>query len=315
MIKFLFHRLLLLLPTLIVPLVLVFVLLRLAPGDPAAQILGDQATPQQIAQLHAQLGLDRPLPLQFGLWIGRIARLDLGESLFFHKSVLELLPAYGGVTLAVALAALAIAVVLGCAAGVLAAVRHDTIVDRGAVALTALTISLPEFWLALILIFFFAVQLGWLPVAGYAGPGEGIGLFLSAITLPALALGLRQSALLTRMMRSAMLDVLGEPYIVTARAQGLPESRVLRRYALRMAAIPVITVIGLSASYLLSGAVAIELIFSLPGLGKLLVDAVSRRDYPVVEGAVLLISLMLVVLNLAIDIAYALLDPRVRFQR
>ena len=175
-----------------------------------------------------------------------------------------------------------------------------------------LGVSIPEFWLALLLIFVFAVTLRWLPVSGYVPLSQGLLASAATIALPALALGIRQSALITRMMRSAMLDVLDEPYIVTARAQGLDERIVIGRYAMRTAAIPVVTVAGLSASYLLSGAIAIELIFSLPGLGRLLVDAVARRDYPVVEGAVLAIALMLAVLNLIVDLAYAWLDPRVR---
>lgn len=312
MARYILRRLLLVIPTILVPLVIVFVLLRLSPGDPAGQILGDQATPEQVAALRHDLGLDRSLPVQFVFWLKNILTLHLGDSLFFHKPVAVLIPSYALVTFEVAIAALALALVLGMGAGVLAALKRDTIVDRGLVAGAVLGVSIPEFWLALLLIFVFAVTLRWLPVSGYVPLSQGLLASAATIALPALALGIRQSALITRMMRSAMLDVLDEPYIVTARAQGLDEQIVIGRYAMRTAAIPVVTVAGLSASYLLSGAIAIELIFSLPGLGRLLVDAVARRDYPVVEGAVLAIALMLAVLNLIVDLAYAWLDPRVR---
>ncbi|MBV9491978.1 MAG: ABC transporter permease [Verrucomicrobia bacterium] len=314
MITYILRRLLYMLPTIFVPLVLVFLLLRLAPGDPAAQILGDQATPEQISALRHQLGLDQPLLIQFVIWLKGVLTLQLGDSLFFHQPVLEVIPAYAVVTVQIAALALLIAIIIGLIAGVLAAIRRDSILDRGLVAMAVLGISLPEFWLALLLIFVFAVTLRWFPVAGYVPPTEGLLACASTIALPALALGIRQSALITRMTRSAMLEVLDEPYITTARAQGLPEATVIRRYALRMASIPVVTVAGLAASYLLSGVVAIELIFSIPGMGKLLVDAVARRDYPVVEGVVLTISVMLAFLNLLIDLLYAVLDPRIRLK-
>jgi peptide/nickel transport system permease protein len=310
--RFILRRLLLTLPTIFVPLAIVFVLLRLAPGDPAGQILGDQATPEQVAALRHELGLDRALPVQFVLWLRNILSLNFGDSLFFHRPVADLIPSYALVTFQVAIAALALALLMGSAAGVLAALKRDTIVDRGLVGAAVLGVSIPEFWLALLLIFLFAVTWRLLPVSGYVPLSQGVLASATTIALPALALALRQSALIARMTRSAMLDVLDEPYITTARAQGLSESRVLARYAIRTAAIPVVTVAGLSASYLLSGAIAIELIFSLPGLGRLLVDAVARRDYPVVEGAVLAIALMLAMLNLLVDLLYAWIDPRVR---
>lgn len=310
--RYLAQRLLMMLPTIVVPMVLVFLLLRLSPGDPAAMILGDQATTTQIAALRTQLGLDRSLPVQFVAWAQGVLTLQLGESLFFHKPVTALLAEYSVVTLHVALLALVVAVLLGAGLGMLAALKRDTWVDRGVVGAAVLGISLPEFWFALLLIFLFAVTWPLFPVAGYVDMKDGLWASALSVALPALALGIRQSALMTRMARSAMVDVLGEGYIVTARAQGLPERTVIGRYALRMAAIPVVTVAGLSASYLLSGAVAIEMIFSLPGLGKLLIDAVSRRDYPVVEGVVLVIAVMLALLNLLVDLLYAWLDPRIR---
>jgi peptide/nickel transport system permease protein len=312
MLRYVLRRVLLVLPTIFVPLVLVFLLLRLSPGDPAAQILGDQATPDQVQALRHNMGLDQPMVVQFVVWLKHVLTLDLGSSLFFKQRIIDILPSYALVTAQVAALALLIAIVAGACAGVAAALKRDTLVDRGLVVIAVLCLSLPEFWFALLLIFLFSVTWRIFPVSGYVSPHEGLAASFMTIALPALALGLRQSALLTRMMRSSMLDVMGEPYIETARAQGLPERRVVTRYAFRVAAAPFVTVAGLSASYLLSGVAAIELIFSLPGLGKLLIDAVGRRDYPVVEGAVLAIAVMLAVLNLAIDLVYAALDPRVR---
>lgn len=314
MLKFLAKRVLLILPTIFVPLLMVFLLLRLAPGDPAGMMLGDQATADQLAALRAELGLDQPLPVQFWIWLKGIVTLDLGNSIFFREPVMEIIPRYAGVTIGLTLVALTLAVLIGVAMGLISALNRNNPVDRGVVATAVLGISLPEFWFALLLIFLFAVTLRWFPVSGYQPPSAGVIAWGTTIFLPALALGVRQSALMTRMMRSSMLDVMDEPYITTARAQGLPERTVLGRYAMRTAAIPVITVAGLSAGYMLGGAVAIEIIFALPGLGRMLVDSVARRDYPLVEGGVLTISLVLAALNLAIDIIYAVLDPRIRYQ-
>ncbi|KFC66233.1 Dipeptide transport system permease protein DppB [Devosia sp. LC5] len=314
MLRYLGKRFLLILPTIFVPLILVFLLLRLSPGDPAGMMLGDQATAEQIAALRTQLGLDQPIWVQFLLWLKGIVTLDLGNSIFFREPVMQIVPRYAGVTIMLTLVALTLAILIGITMGLISAMNRNRPIDRGVVTTAVLGISLPEFWFALLLIFIFAVTLRWFPVAGYNPPSAGVIAFASTIFLPALALGVRQSALMTRMMRSSMLDVLNEPYITTARAQGLPESKVIGQYAMRTAAMPVVTVAGLSAGYMLGGAVAIEIIFALPGLGRMLVEAVGRRDYPLVEGGVLTISLVLAVLNLAIDLIYAILDPRIRYQ-
>ncbi|WP_180902589.1 ABC transporter permease [Martelella soudanensis] len=314
MLRYLAKRFVMILPTIFVPLILVFLLLRLSPGDPAGMMLGDQATPEQIAALRAQLGLDQPIWTQFFIWLKDILTLNLGDSIFFRKPVMEVIPPYAAVTIQLAAVGLVLAIVFGVTLGTISAMKRNRPVDRAVVTSAVLGISLPEFWFALLLIFVFAVTLRWFPVAGYNPPSAGLIAFASTIFLPALALGIRQSALMTRMMRSSMLDVLNEPYITTARAQGLPESKVIGQYAMRTASIPVVTVAGLSAGYMLGGAVAIEIIFALPGLGRMLVEAVGRRDYPLVEGGVLTISLVLAVLNLAIDIVYAWLDPRIRYQ-
>lgn len=314
MLRYLGKRFLLILPTIFVPLILVFLLLRLSPGDPAGMMLGDQATPEQIAALRTQMGLDQPLLTQFLLWLKNIVTLNLGDSLFFREPVMQIIPRYAGVTILLTLVALTLAVIIGVTMGLISAMNRNKPIDRAVVATAVLGISLPEFWFALLLIFVFSVTLRWFPVAGYNPPSAGIIAFGATIFLPALALGVRQSALMTRMMRSSMLDVLNEPYITTARAQGLPERIVIGRYAMRTAAMPVVTVVGLSAGYMLGGAVAIELIFALPGLGRMLVEAVGRRDYPLVEGGVLTIALVLAFLNLLIDVIYALVDPRIRYQ-
>ncbi len=314
MLRYIGKRFLLILPTIFVPLILVFLLLRLSPGDPAGMMLGDQATPEQIAALRAQMGLDQPLLVQFLLWLKNIVTLNLGDSLFFREPVMQIIPRYAGVTILLTMVALTLAVIIGVSMGLISAMNRNRPIDRGVVATAVLGISLPEFWFALLLIFVFSVTLRWFPVAGYNPPSAGMIAFGATIFLPALALGVRQSALMTRMMRSSMLDVLNEPYITTARAQGLPERTVIGRYAMRTAAMPVVTVVGLSAGYMLGGAVAIELIFALPGLGRMLVEAVGRRDYPLVEGGVLTIALVLAFLNLLIDVIYALVDPRIRYQ-
>lgn len=313
MTRYLIKRFLLVLPSIFVPLIVVFFLLRLAPGDPAGMILGDQATTADLEALRHELGLDRSIFIQFGLWLKNILTLNLGDSLFFRERVIDIIPRYFVVTFLLTIVALVLAILIGVSTGVLAALKRDTIVDRTLVANAVLGISLPEFWFALLLIYVFAVSLGWFPVAGYTAPSEGFLLWSATIALPALALGIRQSALMTRMMRSSMLDVLNEPYITTARAQGLRERTVIGRYAMRTAAVPVVTIVGLSASYMLSGTVAIEIVFALPGLGRMIVESVARRDYPLVEGGVLAIALMLACLNLLIDLIYAWLDPRIRY--
>ncbi|MCS6758333.1 MAG: ABC transporter permease [Candidatus Devosia euplotis] len=227
---------------------------------------------------------------------------------------MQIIPRYTAVTIMLTSVALTLAMAIGICLGLVSAMNRNKPIDRGVVTTAVLGISIPEFWLAPLLIFIFAVTLRWFPVAGYNPPSAGIIAFGATIFLPALALGVRQSVLITRMMRSSMLDVLNEPYITTARAQGLPESTGIGRYAMRTAAMPVVTVADLSAGYMLGGAVTIEIIFALPGLGRMLVEAVGRRDYPLVEGGVPTISLILAVLNLLIDLIYALLDPRIRYQ-
>jgi len=311
---YLLKRLLLLLPTAVVPVLLVFFMLQLAPGDPAAVLLGENATPEQVAALRAELGLDQPLLVQFIAFCGNLLTLNLGNSLFLGEPVLESVLAYGVITAQLTLLALLIAVVLGATAGVLSAVYHNRVIDKVTMLVAVLGVAIPEFWLALLLILGFAVTFRWFPVSGYVSASEGLLESLQSLALPALALGLVQAAFIARMTRSAVLDVLGEQFIATARAKGLGTRTVIGRHVVRAASVPIVTVIGLTMAVLLGGAIAVETIFSLPGIGRLLVQAVSRRDYPLIQGIVLVVAVAYVLINLLVDVVYAFIDPRVRYQ-
>lgn len=314
MLPYLAKRLLLLLPTVLVPVTLVFLMMKLAPGDPAAVILGDNATPAQVNALRERLGLDDPLLLQFVEFLKALVTFDLGESISLGDPVLSTVLSYGVVTLQLTVFALAIAVVLGATAGVMAALFHNRAIDKVTMIGAVMGVAIPEFWLALLLILAFAVTLRWFPVGGYVPMSEGVFASLETLFLPALALGLVQAAFIARMTRSAVLDVVGEQYIATARAKGIAWRDVLQRHILRAASVPIVTVIGLTAAVLMGGAIAVEMVFSLPGLGRLLIQAVTRRDYPLIQGIVLIVAVAYVLINLVVDLAYALLDPRVRYE-
>lgn len=314
MLTYLAKRLLLLLPTVLVPVTLVFFMMQLAPGDPAALILGESATPEQVATLRERLGLDEPLFVQFLDFLRSLVTFDLGESISLGQPVLQTVIAYGVVTVQLTALALAIAVTLGAAAGVLAAVFHNRAIDKVTMVAAVMGVAIPEFWLALLLILVFAVTVRWFPVGGYVPMTEGVFASLETLLLPALALGLVQAAFIARMTRSAVLDVLGEQYIATARAKGIAGRDVLQRHILRAASVPIVTVIGLTAAVLMGGAIAVEIVFSLPGIGRLLVQAVTRRDYPLIQGIVLIVAVAYVLINLVVDLLYALLDPRVRYE-
>lgn len=314
MVAYLIKRLLLLLPTVLVPVTLVFFMMQLAPGDPAAVMLGDNATPEQVAALRERLGLDDPLPLQFLEFLKALITVDLGESIFLGEPVLTTVLSYGVVTAQLTALALAIAIILGATAGVLAALFHNRAIDKITMVAAVMGVAIPEFWLALLLILAFAVTLRWFPVGGYVPMADGVFDSLQTLALPALALGLIQAAFIARMTRSAVLDVVGEQYIATARAKGIGRRNVLQRHILRAASVPIVTVVGLTAAVLMGGAIAVEIVFSLPGLGRLLVQAVARRDYPLIQGIVLIIAVAYVLINLVVDMIYALLDPRVRYE-
>ncbi len=291
---------------------LVFVIVRLVPGDPAAVMLGPDARPADIAALRQKLGLDASIPRQYLAYLGQIATGDLGQSIFLGRPVLRAIAERAEPTICLTLMAIAIAVLIGLPAGIVSAVTRGSLLDQAVLAFAMLAASLPSFWLALILIRRFAVDLHWFPASGYGPPGAGFLDRMGYLVLPAIVLGLSSSALVTRFTRASMLDVLGEDFIRTARAKGLAEHVVLLRHAFANAAIPVLTVVGLSLALLLGGAVVTETVFGLPGVGNLVVSAVLRRDYPVIQGALLVVAGVYVLVNLAIDVVYLLADPRLR---
>jgi peptide/nickel transport system permease protein len=289
-----------------------FALIWLVPGDPASAFLDASATPEQIARLHVALGLDKPLPLQMVDWYGRVLRGDLGQSILLNRSVaaalLERLP----VTLSLASLALAFAVVFGIAAGTVAAVNHNRWPDQTLMTLSLFGLSTPEFWLGLTLILIFAVQLGWLPTGGFVPVTDSVAGWLRTIVLPALTLGLVQIGFIARMARASMLEVLNQDFVRTADAKGLSRFDVIVRHGLPNALIPIMTVIGIVAGALLGGTVIIEQVFSIPGVGRLIIGAIAARDFPVMQGGLLFLAVIYLVVNLTVDILYAVVDPRVR---
>ncbi|HEY2902310.1 MAG TPA: ABC transporter permease [Polyangia bacterium] len=313
MIKYVARRLLGMAVVLVIVAVLVFLITRLAPGDPAAVMLGDQATPDDVAKLRAVYGLDKPITTQFFLWLGEIAHGNLGESIFLQRPVTQALWERAEPTGLLTLLSLGIALLIGLPCGIVSAVFRGKWIDQVFTGVAMLGASVPSFWFGLILMQLFAVRLGWFPVAGYGDPGVGLLERMYHLVLPSTVLGVLNSALIIRFTRASMLDVLGDDYIRTARATGLSEMRVVLKHALRNALIPVLTVVGLTAALLLGGAVVTETVFGLPGIGNLVVSAVLRRDYPVIQGALLVIAAMYVLVNLAIDLAYLVIDPRVKY--
>ena len=292
---------------------LVFFITRLAPGDPAAVMLGEQATAADIAQLRASYGLDKPLPVQFVLWLSELAKGNLGQSIFLQRPVTQALLERAEPTFFLTLFSIAIAMLIGVPCGIAAAVWRGKAVDQAFSGFAMLGASIPSFWLGLIMMQIFAVSLGWFPVAGYGDPGVPLSNRLHHLILPSIVLGLVNSALILRFTRASMLDALGEDHIRTARAKGVSEFRVVLHHALRNALIPVITVVGLTFALLIGGAIVTETVFGLPGIGNLVVSAVLRRDYPVIQGALLVISGIYVLINFVIDLLYAAVDPRVRY--
>ncbi|HWK44567.1 MAG TPA: ABC transporter permease [Stellaceae bacterium] len=292
---------------------IVFVIARVIPGDPAGVMLGSAATPDDVAALRHQLGLDRSLPTQFAIYLEQIASLDLGNSIFLNRPVLQAMGERAMLTTLLTLMAVGISVGIGVPVGILSAVKRGSVVDQAATAVSMLAASLPSFWVGLTLIEYLAVHAGWFPVAGYGDPGAGLADHLRHLVLPAIALGLPNSALLIRFTRTSMLDVLHEDYIRTARAKGLGARAVVFKHAFRNAMIPVLTVIGLTIATLIGGAIVTETVFGLPGIGNLIVSAVLRRDYPVIQGALLVVSGLYVLINLSVDLLYAAVDPRIRY--
>jgi len=312
MTRFLISKALGMLAVLAIVAVIVFVLTRAASGDPVAVLLGDQATAQDIARVQKQYGLDRPLPVQFGYWLRELAHGNLGDSIFLQRPVTQALAERAEPTTLLALLAVAIAAAIGIPCGIVSAVFRGRWIDQVFTGVAMLGASIPSFWLGLVLIQMFAVSLGWFPVSGYGAPGASLPERVHALILPAAVLGLLNSALIIRFTRASMLDVLGEDYVRTARSKGLAESTVVLKHALRNALVPIVTVLGLTVALMIGGAVVTETVFGLPGIGNLVVNAVLRRDYPVIQGALLVVAGIYVLINFAIDLLYAVVDPRVK---
>lgn len=292
--------------------VFVFLLLRLSLGDPAAAIAGDNATSEQIEEIRSKLGLDRPLVTQFLIWSKLGLQGDLGESFYFRKGVVELIRQHIEPSMALALGAIALTVLIAIPLGVIAAHRNGSWIDRVVMGFSVMGVSVPTFVIGYLLIYVFAIKLNWLPVQGYHRIADGFGRFLVSIMLPCLTLAVVQIALVARVTRASVIDVLKEDYIRTARAKGLTDRAILIRHALRIAAVPIVTVIGISMALLIGGVVVTETVFNIPGLGRLTVDAVLARDFPVIQAIILFLSFVYVIINLMIDLTYGFFDPRVR---
>jgi peptide/nickel transport system permease protein len=307
------RRLLATIPVMGVVAIAVFALLHATPGDPAIIIAGDYATTDDIARIRTRLGLDQPFTTQVGIWLARVVRGDLGTSIFSGLPVTTLIGQRAATTLWLTLFAMVISVGIGVPIGVLAAWRKGSWVDRAVMVFAVSGFSMPTFWLGFILVYVFAITAGWLPVQGYHPITAGVWLFVRHLILPSLTLSLVYMALIARMTRASMLGVLSEDYIRTAFAKGLAPRSVLIRHALKNASLPVVTIIGIGFALLIGGAVVTESVFALPGLGRLTVDAIVRRDYPVIQGVLLLVSGVYVMINLVIDMLYVFLDPRIRY--
>ena len=313
MFAFLARRLASTIPVLLVVSLLVFLMLRLTPGDPAAVLAGDAASTEQIAQIRAGLGLDRSIPEQYLVWFGHLLTGDLGQSFYYKTEVTTLIGQRLEPTVSLALITITIAVAVAVPLGVLAAWRFGGWLDRGLMGFSVLGFSIPVFVLAYLLIWGVSLKLGWLPVQGYRRIAEGVGPWLYHLTLPAITLSVIYIALIARVTRASVLETLGEDYIRTARAKGLPEATVLMRHALANAAVPIATVIGIGIALLIGGVVVTESVYAIPGLGRLTVDAVLARDFPTIQGVILLFSLVYVMINLAVDLSYVFFDPRIRY--
>ncbi|MGH7415342.1 MAG: ABC transporter permease [Candidatus Rokuibacteriota bacterium] len=307
------RRLVATIPVMGVVAIAVFALLHMTPGDPAVIIAGDYATTDDIARIRTRLGLDQPFHVQVGLWLSRIVRGDLGTSIFSGLPVSTLIGQRAATTIWLTLFAMLISVGVGVPIGVLAAWRKGSWLDRAVMVFAVSGFSMPTFWLGFILVYVFAITAGWLPVQGYHPIAAGVWPFLSHLILPALTLSVVYMALIARMTRASMLGVLDEDYIRTAFAKGLAPRSVLIRHALKNASLPVVTIIGIGFALLIGGAVVTESVFALPGLGRLTVDAIVRRDYPVIQGVLLVVSGVYVLINLVVDVLYVILDPRIRY--
>lgn len=293
--------------------IFVFLLLHLSPGDPAAIIAGDNATPAAIDGIRQKLGLSDPLPVQFVRWIGHVLQGDLGVSIFSNEPVLKLVGQRLEPTLSLALMTLVVAVTLAITFGVLAAWKAGTWIDRALMVVSVVGFSVPTFVVGYLLIYLFAIELRWLPVQGYTPMSEGLDGWARNLVLPSITLGLAYIALIARITRASMLDVLSEDYIRTAKAKGVANQSMLLKHALKNAGVPIVTVIGIGVALLISGVVITETVFNIPGIGRLVVDAIAKRDYPIIQGVILIFSGVYVLVNLVVDLTYTVIDPRIRY--
>jgi peptide/nickel transport system permease protein len=313
MLREILRRLVATIPVMGVVAIAVFALLHVTPGDPAVIIAGDYASADDIARIRTKLGLDQPFLTQVGIWLGRIARGDLGASIYSGLPVTTLISQRAEATISLTLLAMLISILVGVPIGVMAAWRRGSWVDRAVMVFAVSGFSMPTFWLGFLLVYVFAISAHWLPVQGFQSIERGLWPFLRHLILPAVTLSVVYMALIARMTRASMLGVLDEDYIRTAFAKGLAPRRVLVRHALKNASLPVVTIIGIGFALLIGGAVVTESVFALPGLGRLTVDAIVRRDYPVIQGVILIVSGVYVLLNLAVDVLYVVLDPRIKY--
>ena len=313
MFAYLVRRVLSTIPVMGVVALAVFSLLYIAPGDPAAIIAGDQASPEDVERIRASLGLDRPFLVRFFEWLWHVLHGDLGTSIFTNLPVSHMIAQRIEPTVSLMTLTLILSLSFAIPMGVIAAWKHGTLVDRAVMTLAVFGYSTPVFVVGYLLAYFFALQLDWLPVQGFTSITEGLGPFLRNLILPAVALGLIYMALIARITRATMLDVLSQDYVRTAKAKGVAQKGILFVHALKNAAVPIVTIVGIGFATLIGGSVVTESVFAIPGLGRLTVDAILRRDYPVIQGVILIASLAYVLINLLIDVAYAFLDPRIRY--
>lgn len=315
MLAYITKRLLSLIPVLAVVTIAIFLIIHITPGDPAAAILGMEASQEEIQKLNQDLGLDRPILEQYTSWVANVFKGDLGDSIFMNQPVSEAIAEHITPTLSLAILAQVIANILAIPFGIIAAYKRGSIADYTLMGMSLLGVALPSFLLGLFLMLFVGVKLQWLPVAGYEPLSSGLWEHIKYLILPGISLGTIQAALITRMTRSSMLEVLNLNFIKTARSKGLHEMKVLFKHAFRSAFLPILTVIGQTFGTLVTGAVVVEAIFNIPGLGQLILNSIARRDFAVIQGVVLVVTLMYVTINLIIDLLYGAVDPRVRLER
>jgi len=313
MLAYIVRRLMATVPVMVMVALVVFAILRLTPGDPAAILAGDDATGEQLERIRKSMGLDQPILTQFGVWVGHLLQGDLGVSLLSSKPVVELIGSRVGPTLALATSTIVLTVLLAVPLGVIAARNRGKWLDRLVMAISVFGFSVPTFVIGYLLILLLSLKLGWFPVQGYKPMADGFVPFAQRLVLPTLALSGVYIALVARITRSSIVEVMGEDFIRTARAKGAKERAILLRHALRNAAVPIVTIIGIGVASLITGVVVTESVFNLPGLGRLVVEAVLARDYPVIQGLILLFSFTYILINLVVDVLYTVFDPRIRY--